>query len=350
MTALTTTLQAFFTDRLIRQRQASPHTCAAYRDSLRLMLTFASARHGTEPSKLDFDHLDAPLIGDFLDHIERQRKNAIRTRNTRLAAIRSLFRFAALRHPEHAALIERVLAIPPKRFERRLVTFLTEQELEALLAAPARSTWTGRRDHALLRLAAQTGLRASELIGLRRADLYLGSGAHVSCLGKGRKARITPLTSGMVAILRDWLAERAGQPEDPLYPTRDGKTMSRDALASACHIRRDRWPRLSVTESEERHHARPEAHRGNAIAASRRRHFGDRALAWSRTNRNNPGLRARRSGTQGARLGENCPGKHETRALPPARQASCLPGGNLIMPTSSSRSPPPRPTSTYTSA
>jgi len=230
MTALTTTLQAFFTDRLIRQRQASPHTCAAYRDSLRLMLTFASARHGTEPSKLDFDHLDAPLIGDFLDHIERQRKNAIRTRNTRLAAIRSLFRFAALRHPEHAALIERVLAIPPKRFERRLVTFLTEQELEALLAAPARSTWTGRRDHALLRLAAQTGLRASELIGLRRADLYLGSGAHVSCLGKGRKARITPLTSGMVAILRDWLAERAGQPEDPLYPTRDGKTMSRDAL------------------------------------------------------------------------------------------------------------------------
>jgi site-specific recombinase XerD len=230
MTALATTLQAFFTDRLIRQRQVSPHTCAAYRDSLRLLLTFASRRHGTEPSKLDFDHLDAPVVGDFLDHIEHQRKNAIRTRNARLAAIRSLFRFATLRHPEYAAVIERVLAIPSKRFERRLVTFLTEQELSALLGAPARSTWTGRRDHALLGLAAQTGLRASELINLRRADVHLGTGAHVSCLGKGRKLRITPLTSSMVATLRVWLAERAGRPEDPLYPTRNGKTMSRDAL------------------------------------------------------------------------------------------------------------------------
>ena len=230
MTALATTLQVFFTDRLIRQRQVSPHTCAAYRDSLRLLLTFASARHGTEPSKLDFDHLDAPVVGDFLDHIEHQRRNGIPTRNARLVAIRSLFRFAALRHPEHAALIGRVLAIPPKRFERRLVTFLTEPELEALLAAPARSTWTGRRDHALLALAAQTGLRMSELTGLRCADVHLGTGPHVSCLGKGRKQRITPITSGVVATLRVWLAERAGRPEDPLYPTRDGKTMSRDAL------------------------------------------------------------------------------------------------------------------------
>jgi site-specific recombinase XerD len=230
MTALATTLQVFFTDRLIRQRQVSPHTCAAYRDSLRLLLTFASARHGTEPSKLHFDHLDAPLIGDFLDHIEHQRRNGIRTRNARLVAIRSLFRFAAFRHPEYAALISRVLAIPPKRFERRLVTFLNERELVALLAAPVRSTWTGRRDHALLALAAQTGLRMSELIGLRCDDVHLGTGAHVSCLGKGRKQRITPITPGMVAILRVWLAERAGRPEDPLYPSRDGKTMSRDAL------------------------------------------------------------------------------------------------------------------------
>ncbi|MGH9607141.1 MAG: tyrosine-type recombinase/integrase, partial [Terracidiphilus sp.] len=199
-------------------------------DSLRLLLIFASARHGTESSKLDFDHLDAPVIGDFLDHIEHQRRNGIRTRNARLVAIRSLFRFAALRHPEHAALIGRVLAIPPKRFERRLVTFLTEPELEALFAAPTRSTWTGRRDHALLGLAAQTGLRLSELIGLRCVDVHLGTGAHVSCLGKGRNQRITPITSDMVATLRVWLAERAGRPEDPLYPTRDGKTMGRDAL------------------------------------------------------------------------------------------------------------------------
>src|SRR5439155_21967273 len=185
MTALATTLQAFFSDRLIRQRQASPHTLAAYRDTLRLMLVFAAARHGTEPSKLEFNDLDAACVGDFLDHLEHHRGNSARTRNARLAAIRSLFQFAALRHPEYAATIERVLAIPPKRFERRLVTFLTEEELDALLSAPTRSTWTGRRDHALLRLAAQTGLRASELIALHCADIHLGSGAHVSCMGKG---------------------------------------------------------------------------------------------------------------------------------------------------------------------
>ncbi len=230
MTALSTTLQAFFTDRLIRQRQASPHTLAAYRDTLRLLLVFASARRGTQPSKLEIDDLDAPLIGAFLDHLEHQRENGVRTRNARLAAIRSLFRYAALRHPEQAAVIERVLAIPSKRFDRRLVTFLTEPEVDALLAAPARSTWTGRRDHALLGLAAQTGLRVSELIGLQCADVHLGVGAHVSCLGKGRKQRITPLTSGMVAVLRGWLAERAGHPAEPLFATQTGRPLSRDAV------------------------------------------------------------------------------------------------------------------------
>src|SRR5271166_2289732 len=198
MTALATTLQAFFTDRLARQRQVSPNTIAAYRDTLRLLLVFAADKKGKEPSKLDIDDLDALLIGAFLDDLEHQRKNGARTRNARLAAIRSLFRYAALRHPDHAALIERVLAIPPKRFDRRLVTFLTEPEISALLAAPDRSTWTGRRDHTLFSLAAQTGLRASELIGLRCADVHLAAGAHVSCQGKGRKQRITPLTSGLV--------------------------------------------------------------------------------------------------------------------------------------------------------
>jgi len=230
MTALATTLQAFFTDRLIRQRQASPHTLAAYRDTLRLLLVFASARQKREPSKLDIDDLDAPLVGAFLDHLEHQRENGVRTRNARLTAIRSLFRYAALRHPEHAAVIERVLAIPPKRFDQRLVTFLTEPELDALLAAPDRSTWTGRRDYALLGLAAQTGLRVSELIGLQCADVHLGPGAHVSCMGKGRKQRITPLNSGMVAVMRVWLAERAGQTAEPVFPTRTGKVLSRDAL------------------------------------------------------------------------------------------------------------------------
>ena len=230
MSALATTLQAFFSDRLIRQRQVSQNTLQAYRDTLRLLLVFASERHGKAPAKLDIDDLDAQLIGAFLDYLEHDRKNSVRTRNARLAAIRSLFRYADLRHPEHAATIARVLAIPPKRFERRLVTYLTEPEINALLAAPDRTTWTGRRDTALFGLAVQTGLRASELIGLRCSNVHLGSGAHVSCNGKGRKERITPLTSSTVAVMRAWLGERVGLPGDPLFPTRSGRALSRDAL------------------------------------------------------------------------------------------------------------------------
>jgi integrase/recombinase XerD len=230
MSALAPTLQAFFTDRLIRQRQASPHTVAAYRDTLRLLVRFAAERRGSEPSQLDIGDLDASLISAFLDHREHDRGNSIRTRNARLAAIRSLFRYAALRHPEQAAVIQRVLAIPPKRFQRCLVTFLTEPEIDALLAAPDRASWTGRRDHSLLALAVQTGLRASELIGLRCADVHLGIGAHVSCLGKGRKQRITPLTAQVVGVLRAWLSERAGQLGDPVFATRTGRMLSRDAL------------------------------------------------------------------------------------------------------------------------
>jgi site-specific recombinase XerD len=230
MSRLAPTLQAFFTDRLTRQRQASPNTIAAYRDTMRLLVEFAAKRTGKQASALDVDDLDAPLIGSFLDHLERERANSVRTRNARLAAIRSLFRYAALRHPEHAETIERVLAIPPKRFERALVTFLTEPELDALLKAPDRTTWTGRRDHALLLLAAQTGLRASELTALTRGDIHLGPGPHVSCLGKGRKQRITPLTAPTVAVLRAWMAERAGQPGAPLFPTATGRSLSRDAI------------------------------------------------------------------------------------------------------------------------
>ncbi len=230
MSALAPTLQAFFTDRLIAQRKASPHTIAAYRDTLRLLLAFAAQRTGRQPSALDIDDLNAPLIGAFLDHLEHDRHNSPRTRNARLAAIRSLFRYAALQHPEHAATIERVLAISPKRFERALITFLTEPEINGLLSAPDRDTWTGRRDHAMLLLAIQTGLRASELIGLTCGDIQLGVGAHVSCLGKGRKQRITPLTKQTVAILRAWLAERAGHPDEPLFPTRTGRPLSRDAI------------------------------------------------------------------------------------------------------------------------
>jgi site-specific recombinase XerD len=230
VSALAPTLQAFFTDRLIRQRQASSQTIAAYRDTLRLLLAFAADRTGTAPSRLDVAAIDAPLVGAFLDHLERDRGNGVRTRNARPAAIRSLFRYAALRHPEHAESIGRVLAIPPKRVTRSLVTFLTEQEVEALLAVADRATWIGRRDHALLLLAVQTGLRVSELIGLRRFDVHLGTGAHVSCRGKGRKERITPLTRVTVAVLRVWLVEREGGPADPLFPTSTGAPLSRDAV------------------------------------------------------------------------------------------------------------------------
>jgi integrase/recombinase XerD len=230
MSALAPTLQAFFTDRLARQRHASPETVAAYRDALRLLVCFASHQLHKLPSQLGIDDLDASLIARFLDHLERERGNCVRTRNARLAAVHSLFRYAALRHPEHAELIQRVLAIPPKRFDRALISFLSRQEVAALLASSDRSTWTGRRDHALLLLGIQTGLRASELIGLTCGDLHLGRGPHVSCLGKGRKNRITPLIAGTVSTLRVWLAERRGGPTDPLFPTRRGRALSRDAV------------------------------------------------------------------------------------------------------------------------
>jgi site-specific recombinase XerD len=230
MSALAPTLQAFFTDRLIGERRASPHTIAAYRDTLKLLLAFAATRSRRQPSQLDIGDLDAPLIAAFLDHLERERGNTVRTRNARLAAIHSLFRYAALRHPEHLQDIERVLAIPPKRSDRAPVTFLEHREIDALLAAPDRATWTGRRDHAMLLTAIQTGLRASELTGLNCSDVHLAAGPHVSCRGKGRKQRITPLTQITVAVLRVWLAERAGESHDPLFPTSRGKRLSRDGL------------------------------------------------------------------------------------------------------------------------
>jgi site-specific recombinase XerD len=228
---LAPTLQAFFVDRLVRERGASAHTITAYRDTMRLLLTFADHRLGKQPAALDLADLDAPLIAAFLDHLQHKRGNSERTRNARLAAIHSLFKFAARRHPEQAALVQRVLAIPPKRFDKALVSYLTPADVEALLAAPDRLTWTGRRDHALLLLAVCTGLRVSELVSLNRADLQLaGPSAHVECLGKGRKQRRTPLDKPTIAVLKVWLAERGGGNEDPLFPARTGARLSRDAV------------------------------------------------------------------------------------------------------------------------
>jgi len=181
MTAVAPLLEAFFSDRLARQREASPNTVAAYRDGLRLLLRFVNDRTGKPPSKLDFTDLDAPTIGAFLEHLEVERGNSVVTRNSRLAALRSFFSYAALSCPEHAGLIQRVLAIPEKRTDRATVCFLTHAEVDALLTSPDRSTWIGRRDHALLVVAAQTGLRVSELTGLRIQDAHLETGAHVWC-------------------------------------------------------------------------------------------------------------------------------------------------------------------------
>lgn len=230
MSVLAPTMEAFFTERLLTQRQASPRTVAAYRDSLRMLLVFAKQRIGKTPCQLDIADIDAELVGAFLSHLERDRHNSARTRNARLAAIRSLFRYAALRHPEHAGSIQRVLAIPTKRYDRGVVSFLAPDEVDALLAVPDRSTWIGRRDHALLLLAIQTGLRVSELTRVACGDVELGTGAYVRCHGKGRKERVTPLTTHTVAVLRVWMRERAGQPADPLFDTARGTPMSADAV------------------------------------------------------------------------------------------------------------------------
>ena len=229
-TPLAPALEAFFTDRLLCQQRVSANTIASYRDTFRLLLTFMQQKTGTRPARLELTQLDAPTLGAFLEHLETERGNSARTRNVRLAAVHSFFNYCALRHPEHAALIARVLAIPAKRSEKRIVTFLSPDEIKVLLRSPDRSTWAGRRDHALLLTAVQTGLRVSELLALTCADVQLGTGAYLRTLGKGRKERVTPLTSQTVAVLRVWMRERAGQPADPLFPTRNGRPLTRDAV------------------------------------------------------------------------------------------------------------------------
>ena len=223
-------LEAFFTDRLMGQRRVSPHTIASYRDSFRLLLEYAQRRLGKPPSTLSLEDLDARFVGGFLDHLEKERGNSPRSRNLRLTAIHSFFRYVAFLEPGHASLIQRVLAIPSKRYLHGLVAFLSRPEMEALLAAPDRATWAGRRDHALLTVAIQTGLRVSELTGLRCQDVVLGTGAHVRCDGKGRKERCTPLGKQAVSVMRTWLPERAGHPSDPMFPSARGGRLSRDGV------------------------------------------------------------------------------------------------------------------------
>ena len=223
-------LQRFFTDRLCTQMDASGHTIAGYRDTFRLLLRFASEQRGRDPTKLGIEDLDAELIGNFLLHVETTRRNGARTRNTRLAAIRSFFRYVAMNEPAWLLHCQRILAIPGKRYVRRAVTFLDATETAALLAAPDRSTWAGQRDHVILLVALQTGLRVSELAGLRCGDVALGTGAYIRCLGKGRKERSTPLRRDTAKVLQTWLKARRGDRDQPLFPSTRGDKMSRDAL------------------------------------------------------------------------------------------------------------------------
>jgi len=225
-----TLLQAFFTDRLMRQRQASPETIASYRDAFCLLFRFTRQHLNKTPSALEMEDLDAALIVDFLCWLENNRSNCARTRNARLAAIHSFFKYAALRDPTHSGLIQRVLAIPGKRYDRVPVEYLDRHETKALLAAPDQTTWAGRRDRTLILLTVQTGLRVSELIGLDCHDIVFGNGAHVRCKGKGRKQRCTPLRKETVETLQSWLGERDGRPSDPLFPNARGGRLSRDGV------------------------------------------------------------------------------------------------------------------------
>ena len=223
-------LERFFTQRLLAQRQASPHTIASYRDSFRLLLQWASTRLHKPPSALALADLDPALIGAFLDELETQRGNGARSRNLRLTAIRSFFQYAAFEAPAQSGLIQRVLAMPSKRYEKKLVGFLTRPEIDAVLAAPDRHTWAGRRDHAFLLVAVQTGLRLSEMTRLRREDVALGTGAHVRCVGKGRKERCTPLTKQAVQALNAWFHEPRRGNSESVFPNARGGPLSADGI------------------------------------------------------------------------------------------------------------------------
>jgi integrase/recombinase XerD len=275
-----TLIERYFTERLMRQREVSANTIASYRDTFRLLFLFAQARLRKPPSALLLSDLDAPFITAFLSDLETKRGASAKTRNLRLTAIRSFFRFVSFEEPAHSALIRCVLAIPSKRHDKRQVHFLTRPEIEALLAAPDRTTWLGRRDHTLLLVTAQTGLRLSELTGLDRDAVHLGTGAHVRCVGKGRKERCTPLTTLAQRALQAWLKEPARKGARALFPNPARRAAQRrqrpGAAGEACGGRQRELP---IVEVEARVATRAEAQRGDGTAAGRRRLLRDRAVA-----------------------------------------------------------------------
>ena len=337
-------LAAFFTDRLMQQRQASPHTIASYRDTFRLLVHYALRELKKPPATLDLADLDTDFLGAFLSYLETERGNDPRTRNTRLAAIRSFFGYVAVQEPQHAGLAQRVLALPSKRYTRRPVDFLDRSEVAALLAAPDTRVRAGRRDRTLLLVAVQTGLRASELIQLRCKDVRLGPGAHLRCLGKGRKQRCTPLRKDSAAALAAWLEERRGSPETPVFPNQRGGQLSHDGLAHLLtkhlHCREKGVP---VAEEETRHAACPSSHHSNGTAAKRCRPVRDRVVARSRVRRDHLRLSARRSQAEGRRNGQDHSLATASGPLPAGRRGAGIPQQPVIIPSSTPyriRAPP----------
>ncbi len=229
-------LQDFFAKRLLVERGASARTVASYRDAFELFLRFAEQATGRTPSALTIEDLDAPLVLDFLDHLECERGNCARTRNARLAAIRSFMRYASVREPSALAIAQRILDIPAKRFDRPVLGFLTREEVEAVIDAPDRSTWSGDRDAILFRTLYNTGARVSEIVGVRISDVLLDREMAVRLRGKGRKERNIPLWKSTAAELRAWLARIDGAPDSPVFPNRAGKQFSRSGVAKRLHL------------------------------------------------------------------------------------------------------------------
>ena len=310
MSTLTATLQAFFTTYLSGQKAASPHTIRAYRDTWRMLLTYLHDTTGTRPADIEFTDLGAEAITGFLQHLETQRHNSVRTRNARLAAIHSLFSYAAYRHPEHAEVIARVLAIQTKNTHSTILTYLTDPEVDALLNGPDRSTRIGRRDHVILLTLITTGLRVGELIALSQRDLHLSRPAHLRVHGKGRKDRITPLNPATATTLRRWNAESPAHHGHNRVFTAQGKTMSisTDAIAARIRVHHDGSHDVSDPGRQERHPTHAAAHDCDADARRRDRHHHHRALARPRIHRVHPALSTRRP-------------RPETTSTQPARSA-----------------------------
>ena len=272
-------LERYFTQRLMQQRRASAHTIASYRDTFKMLLQFVQKRLRKAPSALALDDIDAPLVMAFLDELERARGVTARTRNLRLTAVHSFFRFAAFEVPTHSAQIQRVLAIPAKRFTRTLVPFLSRQEVDALLAAPDQQRWSGRRDHALLLLAVQTGLRLSELTGLRRDDVFIGTGAHVRVIGKGRKERCTPLSTSTRAVMAAWIREPLRAEDQPLFPNARGGRLSAHGVHYLLNKHVAAAAGVPIAEGQAREPACAAAHDGDGPAARGHRPLDTRAMA-----------------------------------------------------------------------